>query len=74
MATTLALVGLGFALAGVSCAPAARSAPCSNDGDCAEFDEGRAYCVHRRCVECVTSAACGDRKRCAAGECVARGS
>jgi hypothetical protein len=74
LAALSALVGVVLVFAGANCAPAARSANCSNDGECSDADSGRAYCVQSRCVECVTNAACGDHKRCAAGSCVPRGS
>jgi hypothetical protein len=70
----IAVMGLGFVVTGSGCTSGPRSANCTNDGQCADSDEGRAYCVNSRCVECVTNAACGPHKRCAAGSCVPRGS
>lgn len=52
------------------CAPEPNHQACSNDGDCPDAERGRAYCVHSRCVECITRASCGPHRSCVKGECV----
>jgi len=71
-ASAALVLGVLLSLATLECAPNARSARCENDGDCPDATHGRAYCVHSRCVECVTSSSCGAHRRCAEGQCVER--
>ncbi len=67
---TLVLTCLLLLVGTLRCAPDAKTARCSNDSDCPDADEGRAYCVRHHCVECVTSASCGPHHRCQEGQCV----
>lgn len=62
-----ALVAAGALFSG--CAPEPRNVPCSNDAQCAEANEDFRYCLQSRCVECVTSASCGEGNVCDDGEC-----
>jgi hypothetical protein len=62
--------GLLLVLGIPACAPGAQSAACRNDGDCPDGSKGRAYCVRRHCVECVTKASCGPHFTCRDGSCV----
>jgi len=68
----LTLASLACLLSLAQCTPEPRTAHCSNDADCPDGERGRAYCANSRCVECVTNAACGAHRRCAAGRCVER--
>lgn len=52
------------------CVPGPKNTPCRNDGDCPDGERGRAYCVRRHCVECITQGSCGAHRRCVAGQCV----
>ena len=62
-----AALGLSaFALAGCDVQP--KNVPCSNAGDCAG-DPRFAYCLQSRCVECLSSASCGDGNLCHDGMC-----
>jgi hypothetical protein len=61
---------LAIGLLTTQCAPEAKSAACRNDGDCPDAERGRAYCVRRHCVECITRASCGPHMTCAKGQCV----
>lgn len=62
-----------IALVVSSCGPEARFAACRNDSECPDAEHGRAYCVRRRCVECITRASCGPHKECSEGRCVSSG-
>ena len=68
---SLGLVGLAVLALHLGCAPEPRSQACSNDGEC-RVDSPDGYCLENRCVECVTSASCGDRGQCVAGVCEIR--
>ena len=60
---------LGVLLFG--CVPGgARMTPCSNDSECPDAKHGRAYCVRRHCVECITRSSCGAHHTCEEGRCV----
>lgn len=50
------LVAGGVSLA--ACAPAPKSVPCSNDGECAAKGDEFAFCLESRCVECVGRGSC----------------
>ncbi|HEY2407477.1 MAG TPA: hypothetical protein VGI10_15810 [Polyangiaceae bacterium] len=60
-----------YFLAAVDCGPA-RDAHCSNDGECEALGGDFKYCLESRCVECVTSAACGAHRYCHQGACTDR--
>lgn len=63
-------VGVAFVGASVqACTPDPRSQACTTDDVCREALGKSAYCVKSRCVECVTSATCGERKHCVSGVC-----
>jgi hypothetical protein len=53
------------------CAPA-QVPSCGNDHECESLGANFHYCLNARCVECVTSAACGAGRRCGGGACVSQ--
>jgi len=53
------------------CAPA-QAPSCGNDRECESLGASFHYCLNARCVECVTSAACGANRRCEQGACISR--
>jgi hypothetical protein len=70
MARRLRTFWLAIGLLTTQCVPEPKSTPCRNDSDCPDGERGRAYCVRRHCVECITRASCGAHMTCVKGECV----
>jgi hypothetical protein len=70
-ALTVPIVAVVVLAAG-SCAPSPRDVPCSNDAECESASKNFSYCLESRCVECISSIACGDGNRCDNGICTRR--
>ncbi len=52
------------------CGTPAKTALCSNDGECEARGDGLKFCLERRCVKCLSSSSCESNKICANGACV----
>lgn len=58
-----------FLFALPSCAPSPKHQACSIDSECKDDYGASAYCMHSRCVECVSSSTCKGGERCVNGSC-----
>lgn len=67
-----AIVSGVLALVLLACTPDPRNQACTTDDTCKDDLGKAAYCVRSRCVECVSHATCGEKKRCVDGVCESR--
>jgi hypothetical protein len=66
----LSLAGCALlALVVSTCTPAPKYVACDDDAACTSIDPNFAYCLQRRCVECIGNAGCGRDNRCIDGVC-----
>ncbi len=55
-----------------TCTTSPKYVACSDDASCQAADPRFAYCMQKRCVECVTNSGCGMDGRCMEGICEQR--